>query len=164
MPTPAFSEFTTLPALSCVNANLCFLVGGYLKKPLGDDDVKTASRYPINEFGIRPGLERSYRDWKAAREAGKLHTEYLGRKPVEELNNRPCYWVKRHCETPEEDGLTDIVLQFDAETLEGTSLRGHSAAVQELHFSADGKVLVSSSIASSNRSRGFRLNRLTRLF
>ncbi len=93
-------------------------VFGYVERSLDAPDVKANSRYSITDFGLRGGAERTYRTWKELRDKGvDLQTEYLGLRPnVEEAGGRACHVIKRHCNPPEEEGLTDVTIYIDAET------------------------------------------------
>jgi hypothetical protein len=62
-----------------------------------------ASRYAITESSLGHGQERTLRAWKKAQDAGTLHVEYLGKKPVPELNGRECHVLVRKCQSPEFD-------------------------------------------------------------
>lgn len=86
-------------------------------KNLSNDEVRSAARYPVNEFGLSNGTLRLHRVWQAAKEKGQLRTRYDGIKPVDELNGRPSHVLHRDCLSPEEEGLTEVTVFFDAETL-----------------------------------------------
>lgn len=73
-------------------------------------------RYSIREFSLRQGTERTLRAWKAAKEKGILQVEYLGKKPVPELDDRICYLLRRTCNPPEEEGVVTVSIAIDAET------------------------------------------------
>ncbi|QVL32494.1 DUF1571 domain-containing protein [Telmatocola sphagniphila] len=93
---------------------------GFIKKTVSRSpshpDVKDASRYSVFEFGIAKGQERTYAAWKAAQQAGLLNVEFLGERPIPELENRPCYVIHRMVNPPEEDGMTDLTIYIDKET------------------------------------------------
>ena len=79
--------------------------------------ARKSARYTITEFGMRCGTDRTYRAWKALHEKGvTLQVEYLGKQPIPELDGRICHIVKRICNTPEEEGMTDVTVYIDAET------------------------------------------------
>lgn len=92
------------------------LLNGYVALPVDDPRVSENSRYGIQEFGLRKGMERTYLAWKQARNAGHFRAEYLGLQPVEEVNGRLCHIWERHCLTPQEEGLTRARVAYDAET------------------------------------------------
>jgi hypothetical protein len=91
--------------------------GGYVKRPVDGPEAKASSRYLITEFGVRCGTERTYKAWKALQDRGvTLQVEYLGIQNVKEAGGRDCHVVRRHCNPPEEEGLTEITIYVDVET------------------------------------------------
>jgi hypothetical protein len=88
----------------------------YADRTTNDPEVLDASRFTVYEFGIGKGMERTFTAWKAAQERGNFNIEYLGEQVIPEVGNRPCYVIKRHCNPPEEEGLTDITIMLDKET------------------------------------------------
>jgi hypothetical protein len=78
-------------------------------------DARSASRYSVREFGIQKGSERTYVVWKKVAEEGRLWTDYRGLQSIPELGGRKCHVIHRHIDPPEEQGLTDLTLYFDAE-------------------------------------------------
>lgn len=92
-------------------------VFGTVNSAVDSDDARGSTRYMITEFGIRCGTERTYKTWKSLKDRGvKLNIEYLGMRHVDEVGGRECHVVKRYCDPPEEEGLTEITLYIDAET------------------------------------------------
>jgi hypothetical protein len=87
------------------------------KKSLTDNEVRAAARYPANEFGLNNGTIRLHSVWQVAKEKGTLRTRYDGVKPIDELNGRQCHVLHRDCLSPEEEGLTEVTVLFDAESL-----------------------------------------------
>ncbi len=90
-------------------------------------DARQSGRYPINEFGLKKAMERVLKHWKPAREARTLHVEYLGVHRVPEAGDRPCHKLRRtRYAHPEDDGVTELTLYIDTETLlqVGSVLRG----------------------------------------
>lgn len=89
-------------------------------------EAKQAGRYTIKQFGIEKATERVLSAWKAAKEKGTLHVEYLGIRKVHEAGDRLCYTLRRTCATPEEDGVTEIIVYIDKENgfQVGTVLKG----------------------------------------
>jgi Protein of unknown function (DUF1571) len=108
----------------------------YAKRALTSEDAKSAARYPANQFGIYCGTARVYDAWKAAHERGTLRTEYGGVRAIPELNGRPCHVLSRNCLVPEEDGLTQVTVLFDAETLlqVGAILMAGNELLGRYHF------------------------------
>jgi hypothetical protein len=90
---------------------------GWVKSAPDGPEAKSSSRYRITEFGVRCGTERTYRAWKALQERGvKLQVQYLGVQQRDEIGGRACHVVKRTCDPPEEEGLTDVTIYVDVET------------------------------------------------
>jgi hypothetical protein len=81
-----------------------------------DPQVTSTSRYTVQEFGLERGMRRTFTAWKAIREQGLLKFDYQGVQTIKEVGNRPCHVIKRFCNPPEEDGMTDITIMLDAET------------------------------------------------
>jgi len=129
-------NFLVVPANPTLKKTLKLIGRSYAKRRLDSSDARSASRYPPNEFGIYIGTERVYAAWKAAQDRGALRTEYLGLQPVPELDGRPCHVIRRTCLTPEEDGLTHVTVQFDAETLlqVGAVLMENDELIGRYHF------------------------------
>ena len=109
--------FLVVPAAPGLKKTLHLLGRNYARRKLDSADARSASRYPPNEFGLQRAAERVHAAWSAARDRGELRTEYLGLLPVPELDGKLCHTIRRSCVTPEEDGLTQITLQFDPDTL-----------------------------------------------
>lgn len=92
------------------------VVGVVARAPDGPQ-ARESGRYPISEFGIKIGMERTLGAWVEARKDDALHVEYLGVKRIKELNNRPCYVFKRsRYNKPEEEGVTGFTMYIDQET------------------------------------------------
>jgi Protein of unknown function (DUF1571) len=68
--------------------------------------ARRSSRFTILDFGIHRGALRTHTIWKAASDRGTLKTEYLGTKPVPELNGRLCHWIRRTVDPPEVDNFS----------------------------------------------------------
>lgn len=68
--------------------------------------ARRSSRFSIQDFGIYRGTLRTYTVWKRAHETGRLKTEYLGTKPVPELNGRVCHHIRRTVDPPEVDNFS----------------------------------------------------------
>ena len=102
----------------CIRPSGAAKVLGWVKRAPDSSEAKDSSRYPITEFGLRCGTERTYKAWKALQEKGvKLQVQYLGlHKNVPETGGRDCHVIRRLCNPPEEDGITEVTLLIDAET------------------------------------------------
>jgi hypothetical protein len=96
--------------------NIFKKMGKYVERDPDSDEVKSASRYGIREFGIGQGTERTWLAWKAAKEKGILFVEYEGVKTIPELDNLPCYVLKRTCKPVEEDGISTVEIMVDTKT------------------------------------------------
>ena len=128
--------FLVVPANPALKKTLHLIGRSYARRRLDSSDAKSASRYPPNEFGILRGAERVFDAWSAAQERGALRTEYLGLRPVSELGGRRCHAIRRTCLTPEEDGLTQVTIQFDPDTLlqVGAVLMAGDDLIGRYHF------------------------------
>lgn len=67
-----------------------------------DDSARSAARYAVSEAGIGHALDRTHRAWSAARSAGTLRAEFLGRRVVPEVG-RECLVVCRTSDAPQLD-------------------------------------------------------------
>jgi hypothetical protein len=124
------------PALAIQQKGLQLVGKYYVERPPDDRQVRGSSRYSMKEFGLARGLQRIYRAWKAAQERGTLHVEYLGLQRIPEADNRLCHVVRRYCDPPEEEGLTDVTVAIDAETwlLVGSVLRAGDGLIGSYYF------------------------------
>lgn len=68
--------------------------------------ARQTSRFSILDFGIYRGTLRTYAIWKRAHDRGHLNIEYLGKKPVPELNGRVCHWIRRTVDPVEVDNFS----------------------------------------------------------
>lgn len=94
---------------------LLSFVGIVERDPYGEE-ARQNGRYPLPEFGIRRGTERALACWIAASKRKTLKVQYLGIQPIAELGNRKCHVLHRsHPNEPEDDGITEVLLYFDAE-------------------------------------------------
>src|SRR5262249_51179778 len=55
--------------------------------------------------------------WKKARQKKTLHVEYEGTHTVKELNDRRCYKFHARYDQPSDDGLTELTIYIDEQTL-----------------------------------------------
>lgn len=92
------------------------LVGDVVERDVDGPEAQQSGRSTLNKFGLLKSTERALGAWKTAREAGILHVEYLGVRPVKELNDRPCYELHARYDQPIGDGVRDVVLFLDRET------------------------------------------------
>jgi hypothetical protein len=97
-------------------SGLASLVGVVERDPEGPD-ARKSGRYPLTEFGIKIGMERTLAAWDAARKDDALHVEYLGERKIPEVGGRPCWVLKRTgYKRPEEDGITELTTYIDTGT------------------------------------------------
>ncbi len=120
-------------------AGLAALVGVVERDPEGPD-ARKSGRYPLTEFGIKIGMERTLGSWESARKDGALHVEYLGARKVPEVGGRPC-WVLRRTgyKRPEEDGITELTTYIDQENWlqVGSVLKGAQGQVLGSYYFRD---------------------------
>ncbi|HTU16880.1 MAG TPA: DUF1571 domain-containing protein [Gemmataceae bacterium] len=94
-----------------------FSVAGIVTRDPKGSDAKKSSRYPITEFGIKVGMQRTLASWNRARKANALHIEYLGVKKIKKAGDRPCWVLKRtDYPKPEDDGITELTIFIDKDS------------------------------------------------
>jgi len=86
-----------------------------VERDVDGEDARQSGRYTMKEFGLKAAIEKTYRDWKAAKEKGALRVQYLGLRKVHEVGDRLCYTLRRTCAEPEEDNVTDVTIYIDKE-------------------------------------------------
>jgi hypothetical protein len=93
--------------------------------------AREAGRYSIKEFGLRRTLERTLKDWKAARASGTARVEYVGVENVPAAGDRSCYVLRATFHQPHKDGIAQTTVLIDQETWfqVGTVLRGREDAL-----------------------------------
>ena len=97
-------------------AGLLAVAGIVMRSPTGDD-AKKGGRYPLTEFGIKIGTQRTLASWEKARKDEALHVEYLGEKRIKEAGDRPCWVLRRtRYKKVEEDGIEQLTVYVDKET------------------------------------------------
>jgi hypothetical protein len=98
-------------------AGLASFIVSLVERDVDGPDAKKSGRYPLTEFGIKIGMQRTLASWEDARKENALHIEYLGVQRIQELGNRPCYVLRRTgYKRPEDDGITDLKVYIDQET------------------------------------------------
>jgi hypothetical protein len=80
-------------------------------------DAKDGGRYSVKQAGLRPTLMRTLNDWKAAKQRGTLQVKYLGIRKVVEADNHDCYTLQRKTEPGQNNGIQEVTLYIDKETL-----------------------------------------------
>jgi len=91
-----------------------FLVGVVARESDGPD-ARSAGRYPLPEFGLKKGTERTLAAWTAAQKRGVLKYEFLGVRSIAEAGKKECYVLRRTCDPPEEEGIVSVEVAFDTE-------------------------------------------------
>jgi hypothetical protein len=94
------------------------LAGRFVKvveRQVDGADAKESGRYTLNNFGIKNGMLRTLKGWKAAKERGKLDVAYLGNFKIKEAGDRTCYKLRRTYDQPENDGVTELTAYVDTE-------------------------------------------------
>jgi hypothetical protein len=93
------------------------VVGDVVKRDPEGSDAKKSGRYPMTQFGIRKGMERTLASWEAAQKKGELHIQVLGEFKVAEAGDRVCLALKRvQYSKAENDGVLGLTLYIDAES------------------------------------------------
>jgi hypothetical protein len=115
------------------------IVGDVVERDVDGSDARQSGRYTLSQFGIRKGTERTLAAWKASRQRGKLQVEYLGEQVVKEAGDRPCYKLRRTYEAPEGDGVAELTIYMDKETLlqVGSVLKGDNGQLIGEYFWRD---------------------------
>jgi len=85
------------------------------ERDVDGEDARQSGRYTMKEFGLKMAIEKTYRDWKAAKDKGALQVQYLGVRKIREVGDRLCYMLRRTCAEPEEDGVTEVTIYIDKE-------------------------------------------------
>jgi hypothetical protein len=117
-----------------------FAVVGVVKRDPNGPDAKKAGRYPLTEFGIKIGMERTLTSWEKAQKDNALHIEYLGEKRIKEAGDRTCWVLEQtHYRKPEEDGITQLTIYVDKETWlqVGSILKGSEGQLIGEYFFRD---------------------------
>jgi hypothetical protein len=118
-------------------------VAGIVTRDPNGRDAKKAGRYPLTEFGIKIGMQRTLESWQKARKQDALHITFLGEKRIKEAGDRPC-WVLRRTDyqKPEEDGITGLTVYIDKETWlqVGSIIKGAEGRLIGEYFFRDIKI------------------------
>jgi Protein of unknown function (DUF1571) len=115
------------------------IVGDVVERDVDGAEARQSGRYTLSQFGIKKGTERTLAAWKASRQRGKLQVEYLGEQVVKEAGDRPCYKLRRTYEAPEADGVTELTIYVDKDTLlqVGSVLKGENGQLIGEYFWRD---------------------------
>lgn len=119
-------------------AGILSLAGIVARDPKGED-AKQSGRYPLTEFGIKIGIQRTIASWESAKKDNALHIEYLGIKKIQETGDRSCWVLKRTRNAPTEEGVIQSTLYIDRENWlqVGTLLNGEEDRVIGEYFFRD---------------------------
>lgn len=91
-------------------------LAGIVERDVDSDDARKTGRYTMDEFGLKKGLLRTLESWKAAKEKGGLHVQYVGVVKVKEAGDRECWQLRRtKYQKPEADGITELTIFIDKE-------------------------------------------------
>jgi hypothetical protein len=118
-------------------------IAGIRSRDPNGSEAKSSSRYPITEFGIKIGTEHVLAAWKAAKKRGDLEVVFGGEKRLPELQDRPCWEVKRiGYPEPEDDGITESTFYFDKENYLqiGSILKGPNGKLIAVYWFRDLKL------------------------
>jgi hypothetical protein len=90
---------------------------GIVKRDPNGSDAKKAGRYPLTEFGIKIGMQRTLTSWLKANQEDALQVHYLGQKRIKEAGDRLC-WILRRTgyKHAEEDAISELTIYVDTET------------------------------------------------
>jgi hypothetical protein len=86
-----------------------------VERDVDGEDARQSGRYTMKEFGLKAAIEKTYRDWKAAKDKGALRVQYLGVRKIKEVGDRLCYVLRRTCTEPEEDNVSEVTVYIDKE-------------------------------------------------
>jgi hypothetical protein len=117
-------------------------VGVVQRDPKGAQ-VRSSSRYPPTEFGVRAGAQKALDSWLAAKKRGDLKVLFEGENKVKEAGGRLCWVVHRvGYPKPEEDGITDSVFYLDKENwlLVGSVVKGEGGKLIGSYYFRDLKL------------------------
>lgn len=107
-------------------------------------EARNSGRYPLTEFGLKFGLQRTLASWRSGKNDEALHVTYQGIRKVEELGGRSCHVFKRDRFLKPEgpDKVTEQVLYVDVENwlLVGTVLKNEKDELVARYFFRDVKL------------------------
>jgi hypothetical protein len=115
------------------------VAGDVVERDVDGPDARQSGRYPLSEYGIKKGTERTLAAWSAARDQQALHVEFLGEQRVKEAGDRLCYKLRRRYARPENDGVTELTIYVDKENLlqVGSVLKGPGGKLVGEYFFRD---------------------------
>ncbi len=89
------------------------LAGDVVTRDVAGSDARQSGRYPLDQFGIKKGTERTLAAWEAARAQGKLSVKHLPDQTLAQAGGRPCFVLRRTYAAPENDGVTELTIYID---------------------------------------------------
>jgi hypothetical protein len=115
------------------------VAGDIVERDVDGPDARQSGRYPLSEYGIKKGTERTLAAWSAARNQQALHVDFLGEQRVKEAGDRLCYKLRRRNARPENDGVTELTIYVDKENLlqVGSVLKGGGGKLIGEYFFRD---------------------------
>ena len=127
------------PSLRPNGALIRKLAGDVVTRDVDGSEARQSGRYPLNQFGIKKGTERTLTGWKASQARGQLQVEYLGIHRVKEAGDRQCFKLRRTYEAPESDGVTELTIYVDAENWlqVGSQIKGDEGKLIGEYFFRD---------------------------
>lgn len=98
-------------------AGVLSIAGTVLRDPYGRD-AKKSGRYPLTEFGIKIGMQRTLASWERAAKANALHVEFLGVQRIEEAGNRLCWVLRRtgYAAPEEQEHINGLTVYIDKDS------------------------------------------------
>jgi hypothetical protein len=118
-------------------------VAGIVTRDPSGEEAKQSGRYPLTEFGIKIGMQRTLASWEKQKKADAFHVEYLGVKKIKELGDRPCWVLKRsRYAAPTQEGETESTFFFDKDSWlqVGSLLKGDEGKLIGEYFFRDIKI------------------------
>lgn len=119
-------------------------VAGIVSRSPNGEDARQGGRYPLTEFGIKIGMQRTLASWERADKANALHVEYLGVKQIKEVGDRPCWVLKRtRYAAPEgKEGIMGLTVYIDTDSWlqVGSLIEGEGGKLIGEYFFRDIKI------------------------
>lgn len=110
------------------------IAGDIVSRDLDGPDARSSGRYTLKQFGMKLAAQRTYDEWKAARE--DVQVEYLGIKKVKEAGDRPCYVLRGTLKKPDGNGISECTTYIDTETWlqVGSVLKGDKTSLLGAYY------------------------------
>lgn len=115
------------------------VAGDVVLRDVDSAEARQSGRVTIDQFGLKKGTERTLVAWKAAKESNALTTEYLGEQKIKELEDRVCYVLRRAYKESEGDGVMELTIFVDKETLlqTGSIVKGEGGKLLAEYYFRD---------------------------